>query len=714
MQARRDATVRLLKAVLVLTVAVPATLFLYFAETSYRTSFTFADERLQRGLDAVSEHAVKVFQSLNVTITAVSALLGDRPDEALRAAEAELHAHLRDIVAELPAVDAIWVFDRDGRPVASSYRFPVPAELNVSDRDYFRAHLDPGVDTYVGQVLTPRVTTAPFFAVSRRRSTIDGSFAGVIVISVLPGDFHAFYARLAGVEGSSYTMLRDDGVVLARYPGPVLSNVKLDAGSGFMRSIRTHPEAGSYTAVSQVDGTERRFLFRRLEGLPIYVTMGLGLTEIRAEWWRFVASHLIFGLPATAAMFALVWLILLRTQDLYQEAARRVAAEETLRQSQKMEAVGQLTGGIAHDFNNLLTIIIGNLEIAQRKAGQSELERPLRNAIVGARRAAQLTQKLLAFARRQPLDPRAVDANRLLAGMSDLLRRTLGEQIEIEMVGGAGLWNVEADPTELEAAILNLALNARDAMPGGGKLTLETSNAFLDEAYVRSADDVAVGQYVLVAVSDTGEGMNPAVIERAFEPFFTTKESGQGTGLGLSQVYGFVKQSGGHIRIYSEVGHGTTVKMYLPRSDAVEAATREAAIEPGDAGRGETVLVVEDDDGVRSYIAEILRDLGYQVSTAADATSALALIRPPAPPPDLLLTDVVLPGLNGRQLADAARELRPGLRVLFMTGYSRNAIVHHGRLDRGVALIQKPVSQAALAAKVREVLDADAETVPAK
>jgi CheY-like chemotaxis protein len=290
--------------------------------------------------------------------------------------------------------------------------------------------------------------------------------------------------------------------------------------------------------------------------------------------------------------------------------------------------------------------------------------------------------------------------------MSDLLKRSLGEQVEIETVGGAGLWRVEADPAELESAILNLAINARDAMPDGGKLTIETSNAFLDEVYTHPLTDVATGQYVLISVSDTGRGMRPAVVEQAFEPFFTTKDSGQGTGLGLSQVYGFVKQSGGHVKIYSEEGHGTTVKMYLPRCEAEEAFSDATLIAPIEAGKGETILVVEDDEDVRSYVSEILKNLGYRVLVAADAEGALALIEQPERQVDLLLTDVVLPGMNGRQIANIAMGSRPGIRVLFMTGYSRNAIVHQGRLDRGVALIQKPLSQESLARKVREVLSA--------
>jgi CheY-like chemotaxis protein len=323
----------------------------------------------------------------------------------------------------------------------------------------------------------------------------------------------------------------------------------------------------------------------------------------------------------------------------------------------------------------------------------------------GAQRAATLTKRLLAFSRQQPLNPALLDVNRVLNGLSDFLRRALGEDISLEIVGGGGIWPVEADTAELEAAILNLAVNARDAMPEGGKLTIEAGNSYLDDSYCRRHVDVRPGQYVQIAVTDTGSGMTREVIERAFEPFFTTKESGQGTGLGLSQVYGFVKQSGGHVKIYSETGEGTTVKIYLPRFFGKASAAEEAAGAPSRSRSAETVLVVEDDDDVRAYVVEALAALGYQVLEAAEAESALRLLGE-HPNVKLLLTDVVMPGLNGRKLAQEAKLRRPELKILYMTGYSRNAIVHQGRLDLGVDLLQKPITSDQLAAAVRKALDA--------
>ena len=389
--------------------------------------------------------------------------------------------------------------------------------------------------------------------------------------------------------------------------------------------------------------------------------------------------------------------------------AERERAQDALRQSQKMEAVGQLTGGIANDFNNLLQIVTGNLEILGRNLPEEagRLRRAADNAMRGAQRAAVLTQRLLAFSRRQPLDPKPVDVNGLVSGMSDLLRRTLEEPVAIETVLAGGLWRVEADPNQLENALLNLAVNARDAMPNGGKLTIETANTRLDEAYARDNVEVAPGQYVAICVTDTGSGMSEEVMARVFEPFFTTKEVGRGTGLGLSMVYGFAKQAGGHVKLYSEEGQGTTVKLYLPRLFGAveeETATPEAPIPEGH--REEVILVVEDDDDVRVYSVEVLRELGYRVVEAHDGESAIQLLNR-QDRLDLLFTDMVLPGgMTGRELADTARTRRPDLKVLFTTGYARNAIVHNGRLDPGVQMIAKPFTLADLAARVRDILDA--------
>jgi PAS domain S-box-containing protein len=396
------------------------------------------------------------------------------------------------------------------------------------------------------------------------------------------------------------------------------------------------------------------------------------------------------------------------------EAAENLRrTEEQLRQSQKMEVVGQLTGGVAHDFNNLLTVVTGHLDMAQRRLeagnGDARVARNVRAAIEGAQRAATLTHRLLAFSRQSPLKPEVVDLNKIVSAMSELIRRTLGEHIAIETVLAGGLWRAEVDPNQVENAVLNLCVNARDAMPEGGKLTIETANTHLDETYLAVAKgDIRSGQYVMVAVADTGSGMPPEVRERVFEPFYTTKPLGKGTGLGLSQVYGFLRQSGGHAAIYSEVGEGTTVKLYFPRLRNAQAEVERDA-EPARSalpeGAGETIVVVEDEALVREFTVSALEEAGYIVHAAGDGPSGLALLDA-HPEARLLFTDVVLAGsMNGRKVADEALLRRPDLKVLFTTGYTRNAIVHHGRLDEGVDLITKPFTAVGLAEKVRRILD---------
>jgi signal transduction histidine kinase len=393
-------------------------------------------------------------------------------------------------------------------------------------------------------------------------------------------------------------------------------------------------------------------------------------------------------------------------QSLLAEINQREQAESQLRQSQKMDAIGQLTGGIAHDFNNMLGVVIGSLDMMRRRMKTDEfgIGRFIDAAMKATERSAALTQRLLAFARQQPLSPEPVDANRMIAEMSELLRSTLGEHIQIETVTSAGLWKTHVDLHQLENAIVNVALNARDAMPDGGKLTIETANVYLDEDYCRDNGEVSPGQYVMVAVSDEGVGMDPQVAARAFDPFFTTKPAGKGTGLGLSQVYGFIKQSHGHIKIYSERGTGTTVKIYLPRlhgrGDEIKRPVPQEV--KGDAS--ETILVVEDDPLMRRLSTDLLRELGYTVIESESGTEALALLDA-TPGVKLLFTDVVMPEMNGKKLAEAALARGPDLKILFTTGYTRNAVVHGGVLDPDINFISKPFAIRQLASKVRAVLD---------
>jgi PAS domain S-box-containing protein len=396
-------------------------------------------------------------------------------------------------------------------------------------------------------------------------------------------------------------------------------------------------------------------------------------------------------------------------QRVKERTAQLMQTEDELRQSQKMEAIGQLTGGIAHDFNNLLQGITGGLDLVKKRVMQgrfNELDRFISGAMTSANRASALTHRLLAFSRRQPLAPKPVDVNPLLASMEELLRRTLGERIVFELVTAGGLWLTKCDPNQLENAVLNLVINARDAMPDGGTLTVETGNSNLDRAYAAVHPDSEPGQYVCIGVTDTGSGMSPATIAKAFEPFFTTKPLGRGTGLGLSMIYGFARQSGGHAKIYSELGKGTTFKLYLPRYRG-EIEEQDLIPELADVQSvhtNETVLVVEDEFVVRELIVEVLKELGYSTLEADDGPAALKILDSKQRI-DLVISDIGLPGLNGRQIIDAARETRPKLKVLFMTGYAENAAIAAGFLEPGMSMITKPFAMEALATRIREMLE---------
>ena len=508
---------------------------------------------------------------------------------------------------------------------------------------------------------------------------------------------HRFRLLLDAVTDYAIFMLDTEGKVASWNPGA--ERIK-----GYLaEEIIGHHFSRFYTEEDRQSGVPERALAIALRD-GHYEMEGWRVRKDGSTFWGNIVIHAIRDSSGQPAGFAKI------TRDLTEKRA----SEERQRQAQKMEAIGQLTGGVAHDFNNLLQVILGNLDAVRRGAAHGGPLRPdavnrlIGNAIRGAERAATLTQRLLAFGRRQPLDPKPTDVNKLVAGMSDLLlRRTLDETVKIETVLAGGLWRVAADTNQLESALLNLAVNARDAMPEGGKLTIETANTHLDEAYAAAHGDIEAGQYVMIAVTDTGLGMTKEVVAKAFDPFFTTKDIGRGSGLGLSQVYGFVKQSGGHVKIYSELGEGTTVKLYLPRLLSGEAQASNMVEAPGvpTGTESELILLVEDDEDVRANTAEMIRELGYGVLTAPDGPTALRVLQH-HPEVKLLFTDVGLPnGLNGRQLADEACQRHSGLRVLFTSGYARNAIVHHGRLDPGVELIAKPFTYAALAVKIRRILE---------
>ena len=708
-----------LRGLVVASVVLPLLVLAGGGWLAWHATVKAATADLLSDIAVSTEQATKVLDAHLLLGGRVNDLVGDLSDEAVIGRERELHDKLATMIANYDEVAAVIVVGRDGRALVATSNFPADHTINFSDRAYFTSLRDTPLPFYIGGIVMGRLSHESVFSVARRRGVDPNRFSGVILVGVSPSYFTNFDREMFnGDTDYSASLIREDGTLLAGYPEPT----RTDPGGIdhlLADAITAAPQAGMVHSRSAIDGTDRIIAYRKLANYPILVTVARRWGSVVREWRNLMATHLIFGIPATLSLLALSLLAMrqARRQNtilarLQEEVRLLETAEDALRQSQKMEAVGRLTGGIAHDFNNHLTVISSNIELLQRRmpAGNESLVRLTNAAMAGVQRAATLTHRLLAFSRQQPLEPEPLDVGRLVSNMSDLLRRTLGEDIAIETVLAGGLWQTRVDSNQLENVLLNLAVNARDAMPNGGKLTIETANAHLDDAYAASHVEVTAGQYVMLAVSDTGTGMTPEVISKVFEPFFTTKPLGQGTGLGLSMVYGFVKQSGGHVTIYSEPGQGSTVKVYLPRFSRPkvkpEPATRRAAA--AKRSRGETILVVEDDEEVRRSSVEALREMGYQVLEAGDAMDGVRLIVDRGDI-DLLFTDIGLPGgVNGRALADAARSAQPDLRVLFTTGYTRNAILHNGMLDKGVHFIAKPFNLEALAAKVREVLDAPA------
>ncbi|RDV01958.1 hybrid sensor histidine kinase/response regulator [Undibacter mobilis] len=711
---------RPLKLLIAASVIFPIVIYVIAGWISYGQHVSEATDRLQRTVAAMQEHASKVFETFAISERYLEELFNDTPDATIRGNEAEYSKRIRNFIATLPQLRDLWVIDGNGKPLVAGTVNPLPRDLDLSDRAYFQAHRNPDVDTYISEVIEARAAATEFFAITRKRLTADGRFDGVYLVSIAPEYFSNYYASLPRSDLTVAGLVRNDGVALARFPAN--SEFKRSApGSIFMRAIAASPESGVTDGSSSVDSQRRIGAYSKLPGHDVYVYAALDVSRIRAKWLHAMAAHLIFGIPATLMMAGLGMFALRQARreaivnaQLRQEAARRQSTELALRQAQKMDAVGRLTGGIAHDFNNLLTAIIGNIELALRRntSTDARVANSLNAIRQASMRAATLVQRLLTFSRQHPQEVKAVNVNRLVNEMSEILHRAIGETVRVETVLASGLWNTALDPNQLESAILNLAVNARDAMPDGGRLTIETSNAYLDETYVRqSGAEVEAGQFVLVAVSDTGTGMSLDVRDRAFDPFFTTKPAGAGSGLGLSMVYGFVKQSHGHIQIYSEIGQGTSIKMYFPRLSDPSAfpAWEDSAepIAPGSGEHSEAILLVEDDADVSRFVVDALSDIGYRVTHAATAAEALEKIKT-MPDIALLFTDVILPGgMNGRELANAVKRTHPNLPVLFATGYTRNAIIHHGRLDSDVDLLTKPFTTEALAKKLREMLDGE-------
>jgi two-component system, NtrC family, sensor kinase len=552
--------------------------------------------------------------------------------------------------------------------------------------------------------------------VSRRRDSDDGSFIGVIQASVLPEYFESFYARIGGDPGSFFAIGRTDGVVLAHFPR-LDHDVRLDPSGPVGRNIAASPDHGLMTIAWPADGIERRIGYKRVAEYPIYVSAGLETSAIRARWLATMGQHLIFGVPATALLFFILALAFRRTQHLQAEAARRRDAEEALKHSQRLEALGQLTGGVAHDFNNLLTVIRASVDLLNRPQLSEERRQRYITAIADAvARAAKLTSQLLAFARRQTLKPEVFDVGARVQSLRDMIATLIGPAIEIAIRLPAEPYLVNADAGQFETSLFNMAVNARDAMQGRGRITftVQPATTIPDTlAHVVGSHVVGSHGFVTVAVTDIGCGIPESQLGRIFEPFFTTKQVGQGTGLGLSQVFGFAKQSGGEVTVESEVGRGSTLTLYLPRVPAEVLPQRQAPdTAPALAGSGMSVLVVEDNLEVANFAADGLTELGYSVTLVDNATDALAELAVDVDRFDVVFSDVVMPGMTGLDLAHTIRDRRFDVPIVLTSGYS-HVLAQDGSF--GFELLQKPYSIEALsrvlyeAARVRRVRDGAAE-----
>jgi two-component system NtrC family sensor kinase len=704
MNTARDSAVRLLKLMMVASLVLPAALYGYASWVSYRDIHASADERIERSLDVQQEQALKVFETVDRTFAEVDEIVRGMSDDEIRAAQPRLHPRLAQIADVMPQLQAIVLIGRDGRPLASSTLESVKTDVNFTDRDYFKAQADKDAGTYVSDVRTPNLASVgrDFFDLSRRLDSPSRTFKGVIAVAVRPKYFEDFYTLIGQTRGSFYALVRDDGVILARYPVRNNRVQKLSSTSGLRSAIDHGITHDTFTVNSEVDGVPRRIGFRKLAGYPVYALSGISIPAINHEWLRTIGTHLIFGLPATLLLFAVLWFALRRTRHLHDEAERREMAEGALHQAQQLQAIGQLTGGVAHDFNNLLMIVSGSVQRLRRHIKDEKQTRLLDAITTATQRGESLTRQLLTFSRRQTLQPSVIDLAERLPEIKDMLSRSLRGDIEIRVGVPRRPCTVKIDPSEFELALLNLAVNARDAMPSGGTLTITAKPVVLRG---RTSEEGLTGDFVAIRVADTGSGIPADVLPRVFEPFFTTKDVGKGTGLGLSQVYGFAHQSGGAASIASSARRGTVVTLFLPRTWEAPARPQEPSAVVSAKRHAGTVLLVEDNAEVADVGKAYCEELGYTVKQAASAQAGLDCVERDRDI-DLVFSDILMPGgMNGLELADAIRRRFPQIVVLLTTGYSSSA---QDAVRQGFAVLQKPYDLAALDRALREAQRAEA------
>ncbi|RJF73984.1 hybrid sensor histidine kinase/response regulator [Rhodopseudomonas palustris] len=680
--AQRD-SLRLLRAILLASVILPAALFSYAAWLAYRSNEDSAERQIDKTRDIVTEHALKIFESVERSIAETAEIIRGMSDDQIRAEQSVLHDRLKRLSDGSEQIKSMWIFDKDGQALVNSILYPSPPG-SFADRDYFKGPMEHDVGVFVGRTLQPRPPFggAPFFSVSMRRPAPDGSFVGVINASVLPDYFEGFYAKVGRDSGSYAALVREDGAILARYPAIDSNDLTVKTDGLIGRAMTAGSVEGTVTVVSALDGIERRVAYRKLPKLPVYVYAGLETRAIRNMWLSQLGAYLLVGLPATAALIAIVVLALARTRRLYEEAGRRAVAEKALKQSQRLESLGRLTGGVAHDFNNLLMVVGGSVQKLRRRHTDLQDRRTFDMIDSAVAKGAGLTRQLLSFSRRHNVAAKLVDLGDAVSKFADVLRQSVRSDTTIVIEPPPEPVVVQIDPNEFEIALLNLALNARDAMPEGGRITVSIRTETLKNFGPRRL----TGEYAILGFADTGVGIPMEIRDRIFEPFFTTKPVDRGTGLGLSQIYGFVQQSNGAITLESEIGRGTRFDLFFPRSTdvAVEEA-EDADAMPALTGK-HTLLLVEDHPDVAAVAADYAEQCGFTVVKAASAEIALDLLNR-RKDIDMVFSDIVMPGMSGIELARLIRDHHPEMPVVLASGYSDRSA---SALAEGFTLLQKP------------------------
>src|SRR5215204_938910 len=709
---------KLIRAMLVASVLVPAGAFGLFAWHSYHQTVHSAEDRAQRFATIVQEHTLKVFETIKLVLKMADDRLRGASWDKISTSK-EIWDELRKLEESSEQIGSIFVIDRNGFGPLTTRVYPSPI-VDFSDRDYYyeQRRVDQGF--YVGQAYTGKISNDPIFNFTIRKSSEDGIFDGVIGISAFVGYFESYY-RSIGIPEDNFAiaLVKDDGNILVRHPSITTGSSKIPLDNPFMENLSKRV-SGTFFARSPFNGTDRLYGHVKVRGYPIYAVYGIDRRAISAEWLATISQAGTIALIVGFCLFITAWFALKRakqegvalqrlthtTQKLEHEIAKREQVEASLMQAQRLEAVGQLTGGIAHDFNNLLTVIAGNLDLADRRNDLNSIRRMLKSIRYAADRATNLTRQLLAFSRRHMLNPKTVDINGVLERTRLLIEHSVPENIHLEFDLRGDQCPARVDISEFEAAVLNVAVNARDAMPEGGRLKFSVRDVLLPfPDGPPTAPPANPGRYIELVIEDTGHGMTPEILAHAYEPFFTTKEVGKGTGLGLSQVYGFVKQSGGCISIQSEVGRGTQVSMFLPRSPELVAQESDPLAAIPKLSRPATILIVEDDAEVRRTSIAMVQDLGHNILIARDAGEALALVKE-GNPIDILFTDLVMPGgMSGVDLAKEATALAPALKVMITTGYPGHADL----LRNDFAVLPKPFTRFDLELMIRSLVQNSAQ-----